>query len=312
ALRLGRVSVPENIAMQQDVCAQQLNCLGSRVQIEQAVINLINNARDALGGLAQPEIRVQMKKLVLPDDAAAMAHVPDNLPDGPYACISVRDNGEGIADTKRIFEPFFTTKEPGSGTGLGLAMVYGSVKHHQGVVDVHSKPGEGAGFDIWLPLIEHLPEAANADEAVHLEGKGRLIVVADDEPFILETMVDLLEKFGFSVVGFEDVQQALHYMQEHAEQVALALLDVVMPVMGGVEAAKEMRRLRDDLPMIFATGYDRNKVQDIEFKAMSQCSVLQKPIDVHALCSTIASLLGDGDEPDASVFGHSNNGTKRP
>ncbi|MDQ6972440.1 MAG: ATP-binding protein, partial [Mariprofundaceae bacterium] len=291
ALRLARAGVPENIALIHKMTADSLFCMGSRVQIEQVLINLINNASDALGVAANPEIRISLEKWSAGDASAPGSGAPEGLTEGEYARLTVRDNGEGISDTERIFEPFFTTKEPGSGTGLGLAMAYGSICRHEGRIDVHSKPGEGALFEVLLPLIDEPAEDGVQDAFVNVAGGGRLLVVADDESFMRETLEDTLIKFGFNVHACENGREALKFVARNPDEVALALLDVVMPEMGGMDAAKGMRTICPELPIIFATGYDRNNVLDIEFQTMDACRVLQKPFDAIELSRALSHLL---------------------
>ncbi|MDX8391498.1 MAG: response regulator [Mariprofundaceae bacterium] len=294
ALSLARFGIPENIHIEQHLCEESLTVMGSAVQIEQMLINLMNNACDALHDVREPRIIVILKSVSVPADAQ-----PSKLADGLYAHLSIIDNGEGIKDTERIFEPFFTTKEQGKGTGLGLSMVYGSVQQHGGHVAVESAPGKGACFDVYLPLDKHIRQVISSVPKLNIQGGGRLIILADDEVFVRESMRDMLQNLGFEVIAVSNGQQAVDAVHHHLADVALVFLDVVMPVMGGVDAAHWIRKIKPGLPVIFATGYNKRNVQDMAIESFPDSVLLQNPFEVDILNDALCEMLGDKREAGA-------------
>jgi len=302
AIRLARAGLPENIRLTQHLGNKDPFVFGSSTQIEQILLNMLNNARDALEHTDKPEITITLEQIVHQDPDE-----PDGLPAGTYARLCISDNGEGIKDPERIYEPFFTTKEQGKGTGLGLAMVYGSVVRHKGSISVESEQGNGCCFTIDIPVCQSVSSTEPGEEKPLICGAGKLILLADDEDFVRQTMRELLEHLGFRVAVVEDGKQALTYLQGHSDQVALAVLDVIMPVMSGADAARKMRKIRNDLPILFITGYDRNHVLDLEQQRFAHCAVIGKPFRIGQLSDELATLLpelkGRGNDKSSKSTG---------
>ncbi|MDQ6971950.1 MAG: PAS domain S-box protein, partial [Mariprofundaceae bacterium] len=288
AMRLHRVSIPENIAIEGRL-GDALEIQGDSGMIQQMLLNLLTNARDALEGMAQPHIQISLGRFV-PDAAFREQHTKFDA--GAYACMQVRDNGCGIGEEQisRIFDPFFTTKEVGKGTGLGLAMLYGGMQTHHGHVLVESTPGEGTCFSLYFPLLEGAGEIAAIQTHELVRGAEQTILLADDEPSLLEVMQQALEMIGYRVLTASNGKQALDVFTEQHAAIDLALLDVVMPVMSGVEAAGAMRELRPELPVIFHTGYgEEAKLDDVE--TWRVCTTVKKPVNIEALSRIIADML---------------------
>jgi PAS domain S-box-containing protein len=197
-LKLLRASVPENIALHEEICSAALQVKGDSTLLHQVLMNLITNARDAVEGVEQPCITVGLECFHANE---SFAHNRADFKAGAYAHLSVEDNGCGIPKNKieHLFEPFFTTKEQGKGTGLGLAMVFGAVKTHEGFVEVDSIMGKGSIFHIYLPLLERNGAASKADKDKEAfePGHGELILFADDQPQVLETGEEVLESLGY-------------------------------------------------------------------------------------------------------------------
>jgi len=291
-LKLLRASVPENIALHQDVCAENLLITGDGTQLHQVLANLVNNARDALEGKDEPCITISLDSFQVDD---AFIEGRPYFETGAYAHLSVADNGSGIPEhqLEHLFEPFFTTKEQGEGTGLGLAMVYGAIKSHQGFVYVESIEGEGSSFHIYIPLLEKDEVAADfAPKLESVEGQGELILLADDEQGVREVMTEVLESFGYSVLAAEDGLKAIELFQTQQDKVAIALLDMVMPHLSGMQLASKIREINPDLPVIFLTGYDQSNALN-STKAIGNSDIFTKPVNFDVLSHSIRQLLDD-------------------
>jgi len=236
-------------------------CSGSEItvrvdaaQIEQVLINLATNARDAMqkGGLLSIETGIQ-------DIDDTFIHTHGYGTPGRYACLSVSDSGCGMDEhtRERLFEPFFTTKEEGKGTGLGMAIVYGIVKQHNGFINVYSEPGHGTTFRINLPVCEKDP-ASREDlrGPVAAPGGGsETILVAEDEPGVRRLMESILSQYGYQVILAGDGQEAVEKFIANSGKIQLILMDVIMPRKNGQDAIEEIRRLRPDIKVVYSSGY---------------------------------------------------------
>jgi len=298
ALELIRASVPENIVFHQDICNEILEINGDGSQIHQVLMNLVNNSRDAVYGVADPCITIALDAFQT-DDEFMGCH--PGFTAGRYAHLSVKDNGCGIPDhqTEHLFEPFFTTKNVGKGTGLGLAMVYGAVKNHDGFISIESAEGKGSLTDIYMPLLESDEIApVSPQEETLAEGHSELILVADDEPDIRETTAEVLKSMGYNVLQARDGLEVIEIFKAHQDEIVLAILDIVMPHLGGTELAKRIRQLNPHLPVIFMTGYDKEQVFD-RSEGMPDCAILTKPWGFSDLSQKIRELL-DATTVDAA------------
>jgi len=286
-LKLLRTSVPENIAIREHICTDALAVLGDSTLLHQVLMNLINNARDAVEGMAAPEITVELASFHA-DEAFAAGRV--DCVAGDFAHLSIRDNGCGIAEEQieHLFEPFFTTKEQGKGTGLGLAMIFGAVQTHHGFVEVDSIRGEGSTFHIYLPLLEQCDSDAEsfAYKPLAEPGQGETILFADDQQQVLETGKDVLEDLGYQVLTAGNGQQAVELFEVHAGQIDLCIFDIIMPVMNGSTAAQYIRQIQPDVKIIFATGYDK-----ISQSNMVNETVISKPFSIEEMSRLIRQQL---------------------
>jgi len=278
--------VPESIHLHQYICGDALPVRADATQIHQVLMNLINNACDAIDNVDAPLITIRLAAFHT-DDAFIKTHAYFKV--GNYAHLSVQDNGCGIPEEQitNVFEPFFTTKAVGKGTGLGLSMVFGAIKTHHGFVDVESIEGEGSTFHIYIPLAdEKVATSAQPREKVTAEGHGELILLADDEDQVRETTASVLETLGYRVLQARDGLEALELFNAHRHDIALALLDVVMPHCGGPKLAMNIRRINPDMKIIFATGYDKNSQADIAHE-----TALSKPFHIEDLSQLIRKQL---------------------
>jgi PAS domain S-box-containing protein len=263
-------------------------------QVQQVLINLCSNAWQALEGRTGV-ISVALEAARL--DAAQALQLGD-LPAGAYACLSVTDNGPGMnAETqRRLFEPFFTTKPPGAGTGLGLAVVHGIVKAHRGAIAVHSQPGEGTRFDVYLPLaveaeaLQPAPEVVPAPGPNVSEADGRHVVYIDDYEAMVFLVGRLLRKQGFRVTTFESGEAALAWLRTHDDLIDLVVTDQNMPGLSGVEVVREIGRLRPGQRVAIVSGHVNDQLL-AEAAAAGVSDVLGKQDSMDALGEAIRQLL---------------------
>jgi CheY-like chemotaxis protein len=258
-----------------------------RGQIEQVVMNLCLNARDAMpnGG----RLMVETEDVYLEEE-----HVRQNpyMKTGRYALLTVSDTGVGMEETirERVFEPFFTTKGPDKGTGLGLAMVYGIVKQHNGFIHLYSEPGKGTAFKVYLPAIEAQPDAVPEKRKEEIvRGGTETILLAEDEEAIRALAERILTGFGYTVLVARNGEEAVEIFRKNKE-IVLAVLDVVMPRKGGKEAFEEMYKQNPLLKVIFMSGYSADAIHD-SFVLTPDTSFLQKPFGPTVLARKVRETL---------------------
>jgi two-component system, cell cycle sensor histidine kinase and response regulator CckA len=256
-------------------------------QIEQVLMNLCLNARDAMpnGG----KLLIETENVALGEDYQQLH--PYARP-GPYVLLKVLDSGSGMdAETlAHIFEPFFTTKEIGRGTGLGLATVYGIVKQHKGFIDVDSTPGEGTAFRVYLPLGNGPAVQQEKTTIGTLRGGSERILIAEDNDGLREAAQEILRSLGYQVVTAKDGEEAVHAFERHAHEIDLVFLDVVMPKLNGPEAYLKMATLRPGMPVIFTTGY-ATETNLIPIRTREKSAVLEKPYGSHRLAQKLREKL---------------------
>jgi len=288
ALKLVELGVPENIEITHAFDLDEATTLmGDEVQLQQLVLNLLVNARDAVKDVNKPCIHIALQRI---GTQARLHETYQGLADGPWLEMSVADNGCGIPESIRdqLFEPFFTTKAVGEGTGLGLSTVYGVVQSHQGAIQVDSKQGRGTTFRIYLPLYGEQAVAVQNSAERMPQGHGETILLVDDEDIVLTTTSALLTHLGYQVITAHTGLDAL--TKDALETVDIALLDVVMPEMGGVETANRLRGINPKLPVIFATAYDRKKVLTGKDEIPNSW-ILSKPFRMQVLATTLMNSL---------------------
>ena len=258
-------------------------------QIEQVLMNLCLNARDAMPNGGRMVVETEMVEL---DEAYARFY--PGVTTGRYAVLSVSDTGMGMdAETReRIFEPFFTTKQKGKGTGMGLATVYGIVKQHGGFIHVYSEPGQGSLFRVYLPVLEGVVPEGGAPAKVPAASVGEFrgtetILIAEDHESIREMARQTLVNLGYRVLSAADGEEALRLCAEDTP--AIAILDVIMPKLGGVATAQKLTANFRGLPVIFTSGYS----QDSENvgAAGANAHYLQKPYSPMALGRQVREIL---------------------
>ena len=257
-------------------------------QIEQALINLVTNARDAmpLGGTITIETGAQ-------ELDASFARVRGYGRPGSYAVIAVSDTGSGmnVETQQKIFEPFFTTKEVGKGTGLGLAIVYGIVKQHNGFIHLYSEPNKGTTFRIYLPLLGSDALAQTAPTGPPAPAGGsETILVAEDDPSVRALVAEILSEYGYAVILAADGQEAVRQFAVNKDKIDLVLMDMIMPGQSGTAAAGEIRQLQKDACILFTSGYTAEFISNrgINDEAIE---LIMKPVQPVELLRKVRELL---------------------
>lgn len=257
-------------------------------QIDQLLVNLAVNARDAIDGVGT--ITIATANVTL--DAAYSAGHFECIP-GDYVMLSVSDDGSGMekATQERLFEPFFTTKGLGKGTGLGLATVYGVVKQNKGFISVYSEPGQGTCFKIYFPrYVGARAEEVKAQQSEIPQGRGELILLVEDEISILRLAQTMLEQLGYQVIAAATPGEMLHRIPDLAAPIRLLITDVIMPEMNGRELADRIKEIHPDVRCLFMSGYTSNVIahqgvldEGVQF--------IEKPFSVKILAAKVSQML---------------------
>jgi len=254
-------------------------------QIEQVLLNLYVNAADAMpggGDLFLKTINVGDKDIT---------DKPYKIKPGNYVLLTVKDTGVGMDEEtiERIFEPFFTTKGLASGTGLGMASAYGIIKGHGGYIDVDSEKGEGTTFSIYLPATERIFEEKKVSSDELLKGKGRVLLV-DDEEMVLDAGGQMLKHLGYEVLLAGDGQKALELYKRNQEKIDLVLLDMVMPVMGGGKTFDGIKEINANVKILLSSGYSiEGEAEEILKRGCD--AFIQKPFKLEQLSQKIGEVL---------------------
>jgi len=298
-VRLLKVTLPPTVEMVVHISEKTPAVLADATQVEQALLNLCTNAIQALGsqrGTVSIELTHTLGKHTDSD-------VDRGVTRGLHVQLSVRDTGSGMdAPTiERVFEPFFTTKPVGQGTGLGLAVVHGIMRTHEGTVDVQSTPGLGSMFTLNFPHADHdaVPAAAEIRQASVVQGHGQRVMYVDDDEALVFLVDRALSRKGFAVSTFTDPHEAAAVLRERPLDFDLLVTDYNMPGYCGVDLLREARQIRPDLPVALASGY---VTAEIEQSALAEGAraLIHKPNDVDELCDTVLRLLnGDGNGTNA-------------
>ena len=245
-------------------------------QMEQVLMNLATNARDAMPGGGDIIISTEAMEL---DNEYVKAHGYGEA--GKYVLLSFSDTGEGMDEEmrKRIFEPYFTTKEVGKGTGLGLAIVYGIVKQHNGYINAYSEPGKGTTFKIYLPLIESAVEELKPETSAPVVLIGtETILLAEDEVEVRNLGKKVLERFGYKVIEAVDGEEAIQKFVENKDEINLLAFDVLMPKKSGKEACDAIKKIKPDMKVLFMSGYSEDIIHKKGIPLKKGLNFVSKPI----------------------------------
>lgn len=286
--KLSRISTPENINMALNISAKDLYINADATQLQQVLLNLLTNARHALEDSSSPKINISLEKI---ENSIDFHHDHPELHEKYYAHLSISDNGHGIPTEihDHVFEPFFTTKAAGKGTGLGLAMAYGSIQAHGGLIEIDSDSERGCTFHIYLPLIEKSHHSESHSDLERHAQSNETILIVDDEASVLSITDEILSHLGYKVLHADNGQACINLFNQFPDEISLIITDVIMPEMNGVDAINTIRASSANVPVIFLTGYDKQHISGIEQVTHSQ--IIHKPASIPELSSTIHKLL---------------------
>ena len=279
--------IGENIEFETELADDLGSVTADAGQIEQIIMNLVVNARDAMAGGGT--LKVTTANVTIGEDAPE----PDSdRPPGDYVVLAVTDSGQGMdaATAERIFEPFFTTKERGAGTGLGLATVYGIAKQFGGDIEVESELGVGTTFRLYFPRVSAPPERLlpqPVDDGRPLTGSETVLLVEDEEA-LRSIGKEILEAYGYNVILAGDGLEALEIAGAGAEPIQLLMTDILMPKMGGIELAEQLSALHADLKILYTSGYNDSGTG---VRRVAGSRYLQKPYAMQNLARTLRELL---------------------
>ena len=291
-LKMLRRLIGEDIAIETDLVSDLWTVQGDPSNIEQVIVNLAVNARDAMpeGG----KLKIATKNVVV-DDAYCRS-IPDARP-GRFVCLAIEDTGVGMSREimERLFEPFFTTKEPGKGIGLGLATVYGIVKAHNGWINVYSEPGQGATFKVYLPA-SWAEEEAKVEEKDLLEGwqgSGERILLVEDEEAVRNAARRMLGENGYTVFGASSVAEAMDIFEKEQGAFDLLFSDVVMPGESGLQLAETLVSRKPGLRVLLSSGHADEKSRQAVIKEKG-FSFLSKPYGTAQLLQAVKKTIKPG------------------
>ena len=281
--------IREDIEIKVKLSREDIIVMADSGQIEQALMNLATNARDAMpdGGV----LTIATESVELNRE---FFKANDHERPGRYALLSVTDTGIGMDEKtrERVFDPFFTTKEVGKGTGLGLSMVYGIIKQHEGYIDVSSKPGKGTTFRIYLRLTESKIEEKKSKTLGPAEGGTETVLIAEDDESVRMLSKEILEGYGYDVLEATHGEDAVRKFMENKEKVQILLLDVVMPKKNGKEVYEEIVKIKPDIKALFISGY----ASDIMHKQGiidEGINFISKPVSPEALLRKVREVLDE-------------------
>ncbi len=292
--RLFKVTLPPSIDLHVRIDQHVPAVMADATQVEQALLNLCTNAMHAIG-TAKGTISVKLGSTY----SQSLKEERRGISRGHHVTLSVRDTGTGIdpETMQRIFEPFFTTKPVGQGTGLGLAVVHGIMRTHQGSVGVKSTPGKGSLFTLYFPPVE----SAAVDPQLEItfpstvQGKGKHVMYVDDDEALVFLVERVLTRKGFKVTSFTDPRLASLALRERPHDFDLLVTDYNMPGFCGVDLLREARLVRPDLPVALASGY---VTAEIEQRAIAEGvgALIHKPNDVEEFCDIVHELVNGKGE----------------
>jgi signal transduction histidine kinase len=300
-----RAMIPSSVSLEVQLEDELWRVLADPTQLEQVLLNLTLNARDAVNGSGRVRIGVRNRHFVSDESGAVRCAddgdgaTPSQAQPGRFVEFEVRDDGTGLDRETRehMFDPFFTTKQVGQGTGLGLSIVYGLVSSHEGWLDVESQPGRGTAIRACLPATEGAPAdpgEAGLRTASQLPGgpKGReTVLVADDDDLVRRLARSTLQRLGYRVIEACDGEEAVRTFRSHTPGVDLVVLDLTMPGRSGLNALAAMRRAQPDLPAIIASGYRGSQEHAEQLDSAERIVLLDKPFTPEKLGQCVRTVL---------------------
>lgn len=296
-LKLLRATVPAGIELATEMQPDVPPVLAEPAQLQQTLLNLCTNAVHAMG-MGPGELRITLERSAAPPE---VRQANPYLPEGPLVCLTVHDTGHGIdpADLARIFDPFYTTKAPGEGTGLGLAVVHGIVRAHDGAIAAESTPGRGTTMALYFPPAEQPEEAAAAPEPP-LRGHGEIVLVVDDEATVAEVAAAMLRRLGYHPVTCHGGEQAFELLRAEPGGCSLVLTDLNMPRISGLELIRRLRSAGNRVPCVVATGFIGSVGVEDEIRSLGVREILSKPFSPDSLGHAVSRALATEVAPSPS------------
>jgi CheY-like chemotaxis protein/anti-sigma regulatory factor (Ser/Thr protein kinase) len=287
-MKLIRATIPTTISITQQIDSDCGTINADPTQIHQIIMNLATNAFHAMEEQQEGELNVGLKEIELDTDDL---NYPNMLP-GPYVCLTVADNGMGMAKdiVDRIFDPFFTTKEKGKGTGMGLSVVHGIVKSMNGEIQVYSELVGGTEFRVYLPIVEDVSGEKGLDLKEDLPYGGERILLVDDEEAIINMGKQMLRRLGYSVSTRSSGIEALEAFRADPDRFDLVVTDMAMPKMAGTRLALELIKIRPNIPVLLCTGFSEGITDDM-IESLGIKGLLNKPILKKDLARKIREVL---------------------
>jgi PAS domain S-box-containing protein len=293
-------AIRKNVMIELDLNCNVPAIMGDTGQLQQIVMNLIINAAEAIGE-ANGNVHVVLSQMVVEENGRETDTFGTVISAGSYACLEVTDTGIGMDEEtlKRIFEPFYTTKF--TGRGLGMSAIQGIVKSHDGILKLTSAPGIGTTFKVCFPLPKLSDEAitTRTSRTHHDKATGTVLLV-DDEKILLDMGTSLLDAFGFSTITAQNGFEAIEIYRERGDGIDFVLLDLIMPIMGGIETYHELRNITTTLPIIFCSGYSIESVSDI-IDTDKHSAFVHKPYNPEELRNVVMGTKGQNQEMGESV-----------
>lgn len=279
--------VGEDIELKVKIHDEPLQVLADKSQIEQVVMNIVANSRDAMPEGGTISIRVE------PKEVDAVLGEQHRCKAGQYALLSMGDTGHGIDETirERVFEPFFTTKGVGKGTGLGLSIVYGIVEQHGGFVTFYSEREHGTTFNVYLPIVQEKPEVSRKVPGTLPRGTETVLIAEDDESVRMINR-EILRQFGYTVLAAADGQEAVEKFAAHGSSIKLVILDVIMPNKNGKQAYDEIIAQAPGMKSIFMSGYSADLI-NAKMARDEGAVYLMKPVNPEELLTAVRKVLDD-------------------
>ncbi|MCF8107927.1 MAG: PAS domain S-box protein [Desulfohalobiaceae bacterium] len=295
SLKMLRSTLPATIEFQTSIPSQSFLVEGNSTQIHQILINLCTNAAHAMeenGG----RLTVGLEQVSLSRKAIFFG---TSLLPGEYTKLSVRDTGDGIEAhaLQRIFDPYYTTKDVDKGTGMGLSIALGIVKAHGGGIRAESRIGEGTTFDVFLPSASEETQPESLQDKQSLPTGTERILFVDDERMLVDLNQARLQYLGYTVSSEVDPRQALQRFQSDPEGFELVITDMAMPGMTGDRLAREILRIRNDIPILLCTGFSE-RISRESAKAAGLAGYLEKPVEMHTLAATVREVLNTAQHRD--------------
>ncbi|MDD3118480.1 MAG: ATP-binding protein, partial [Victivallales bacterium] len=293
-------SIDRRIEIRQHLAAERTAVNGDPVQLQNALINLCINSRDAMpeGGT----LSLATENIVA--DREFCRRHGGALTSGEYLRISVRDTGHGIEPQllPRIFEPFFTTKDIGEGTGLGLSAVYGAVAAHKGVIECNSTPGQGTEFTLYLPVVRG-DDDGNEEKSSLPSGSG-VILLIDDEEFVRRLAQDILQDLGYQVLVAPDGIVGTDIFRREKDRIDVVIIDMVMPGLSGRDTFLRLAEIDPNVKVIFSSGFTRDQSMEEVLNRDNILGFVQKPFRIADLSEAVAAALGAGRKPGPGAAEH--------